>query len=138
MQLMKTTITIVTAMALFSLTGCANNKFQRAQVARTAQTQMIGMSRHDLLMCAGVPIREVKDGNTDFMAYSGGGDSTGVAAGVRNGAVGTAVVSSKHRYCEVTFALEEDKVVKVEYTGRTGGYATSGEQCAFVVANCVK
>jgi hypothetical protein len=138
MQLMKTTMTIVAVTALLSLPGCANNKFQRAEVARTAQTQMIGMSRHDLLMCAGVPIREVKDGNTDFMAYSGGGDSTGVATGVRNGSVGTAVVSSKHRYCEVTFALEEDKIVKVEYAGRTGGYATSGEQCAFVVANCVK
>jgi hypothetical protein len=57
---------------------------------------------------------------------------------VTNGSVGTAAVISKHRYCEVTFVLDDDKIVKVGYTGRTGGYATSGEQCAFVVANCVK
>jgi hypothetical protein len=80
MQPMNARMTIV-ATALFILPGCANNKFQRAEVARTAQTQMIGMSRHDLLMCAGVPIREIKDGTTDFMAYSGRGDSTGVASG---------------------------------------------------------
>jgi hypothetical protein len=131
---MKTTA-IVTVMGLIFLSGCADNKFQRAMVAKTAQTQMIGM--HDLLMCAGVPVREVKDGTADFMAYSGGGDSTGVATGVTNGSVGTAVVTSQHRYCEVTFVLEDDKVVKVGYAGRTGGYVTVGEQCAFVVANCV-
>jgi hypothetical protein len=135
---MKTRTIIVAAAVLFILPGCANNKFERSEVARTAQTQMIGMSRHDLLMCAGVPIREVKDGTTDFMAYSGGGDSTAVATGVTNGSTSTILASSKHRYCEVTFVLDDDKIVKVEYAGRTGGYATSGEQCAFVVANCVK
>lgn len=38
----------------------------------------------------------------------------------------------------MTFVIDEDKVIKVNYAGRTGGYATAGEQCAFVVQNCVK
>jgi hypothetical protein len=126
---------IIFAFALIGLSAC---KFERAAVAKTAQTQMVGMSRHDVLLCAGVPERETKDGTTDFMTYVGGGDSTSAAVATANGSSGVAVGVRQHRYCEVTFVLDDDKVVKVNYAGRTGGYATHGEQCAFVVQNCVK
>jgi len=40
---------------------------------------------------------------------------------------------------EYRFTVLRDGIVeKVNYTGRTGGYATQGEQCAFVVENCVR
>ncbi len=133
---MKLAIAIaISAIGMVGLSAC---KFQRAAVAKSAQTQMLGMSRHDVLICAGVPQRETKDGTTDFMTYTGGGDSTGVAFATGNGSSGIAVGASRHRYCEVTFVLDDDKVVKVNYAGRTGGYASQGEQCAFVVQNCVK
>lgn len=88
-----------TLIALLALTSsCAsgtNNKFERASIAKTAQTQMIGMTRHDVLACAGVPMRETRDGGTDFMTYAAGGDSVSAGAVASNGSLGTAVVASK-------------------------------------------
>jgi len=120
-----------------ALSGCADNKFHRAEVAQRAQTSLIGMKRKDLLACAGVPVRQAKDGDSEFFTYVGGGDTVGAAAGVASAPAGGAVFVSKHRYCEVTFVLENGVVQKVNYAGRTGGFATAGEQCAYVVQNCV-
>ncbi len=47
-------------------------------------------------------------------------------------------MSSQRRYCEVTFVLDNGVVKKVNYQGRTGGLISKGEQCAFVVENCVR
>lgn len=120
------------------LASCADNKFHRAEVAKEAQTALVGMPRKELLACAGVPVRSAVDGTTEFMTYVGGGDSTGAAVATTNGNVGVGVVSTKHRYCEVTFVLENGIVQKLNYAGRTGGYATEGEQCAYVVQGCMK
>ena len=117
--------------------GCANSKFHRAEVAKAAQTQLIGLSRKDVLSCAGAPVREAKDDDIEFLTYVAGGDSTGAAVGVANSSTGVASVSSHRRYCEVTFVLQRGVVTKINYSGRTGGYATAGEQCAFVVQNCM-
>ena len=118
-------------------TACANNKFHRAEVAKAAQTELVGMSRKDVLSCAGAPVREAKDGDIDFLTYIAGGDSTGAAVGVANSSRGVASVSSHRRYREVTFVLQGGVVSKVNYSGRTGGLATTGEQCALVVENCM-
>ena len=117
--------------------GWANSRFRRAEVEKAAQTQLIGMSRKDVLSCAGAPIREAKDDDTEFLTYVAGGDSTGMAVGVANSSTGVASVSSHRRYCEVTFVLQRGVVTKISYSGRPGGYATAGEQCAFVVENCM-
>jgi len=57
--------------------------------------------------------------------------------GVSN-STGGGAVSIKRRYCEVTFVLQNNIVQKVNYSGRTGGLITEGEQCAFVIDNCVQ
>jgi len=114
-------------MSCFS--GCT---IQRAIVASNAKTELIGMSKMDLFLCAGTPQRQEKVDDMEFLTYTSGGDSTGGA--VSNGSI--IIAKRTHRYCEVTFALKDSKIVKVNYQGRTGGLLTSGEQCAFVVENC--
>jgi len=127
------TILIVTA----ALSGCA--RLHRAEVATQAQTEMIGMSKKDLYLCAGVPVRQAQIEGLEFLTYIGGGDSTGVGVGT-SASPGLAVgaISNQRRYCEVTFVLDNGVIQKVNYQGRTGGWASSGEQCAFVVEKCVK
>jgi hypothetical protein len=136
--LMTRRISMAALSIVLALSGCANNKFHRAEVAKEAQTALIGMQRRDLLSCAGAPVRQASDGDMEFLTYVGGGDGNGVAMGVATAPVGVAITSSKHRYCEVTFVLSNGMVQKVNYAGRTGGWASEGEQCAFVVENCVK
>ncbi len=128
---------VITLIASLALCGCA--RLHRSEIASQAQTQMVGMSKKDLYLCAGVPVRRETVEGLEFLTYVGGGDSTGVGVGtaaIPN--VGVGVMSSQRRYCEVTFVLDNGVVKKVNYQGRTGGLISKGEQCAFVVENCVR
>lgn len=119
------------------LAGCASTKFGRADLAERAKVGLIGKSKKDILMCAGVPVRSEQAENMEFMTYYSGGDSDAYVAGGAGSSAGGGAVSVKKRYCEVTFILSNGIVEKVNYAGRTGGLITEGEQCAFVLQNCL-
>jgi len=119
------------------LSGCASSKFGRSDLAKRAKVELVGKSKTEILMCAGVPMRSQQVDNMEFITYFSGGDSHGYAAGGAGSSAGGGAFSVKKRYCEVTFILKNGVVEKVNYTGRTGGWATEGEQCAFVLQNCL-
>jgi len=121
--------TIIMFLIPLLLLGCSGSKFHRAEVATRAETELVGMSKKDLLSCAGVPMRSERLEDMEFLTYVGGGDNVGYAGGV---------IAVHKRYCEVTFILKSGRVEKVNYTGRTGGWATKDEQCAFVIENCLQ
>ena len=106
--------------AVILLSGCV---FQRAEMAYRAKSELIGMSKEDLLMCAGVPVKQEKVDNLEFLTYSGGG-----------GDVGKILQYS----CEATFILKDGIIKKINYRGRTGGPLTKDEQCASIIENCLK
>lgn len=132
---MKRVIAIV-GILVVSITGCS---FQRAGLAARAQTELVGMTKKDLLSCAGVPIRQERVDDLEFLTYSGGGDSVGVAV-AHSTSPSTAIATGKRtrRYCEATLILKDGIVQKLNYQGRTGGLLTKGEQCAFIIENCLK
>ena len=129
---------IIMLLVLLLLVGCAGSKFHRAEVATRAKTELVGMSKKNLLSCAGVPVRSQQVEDMEFLTYVGGGDSVGYAGGVAGPSTASGGIVTHKRYCEVTFVLKAGKVEKVNYTGRTGGWATKGEQCAFVIENCLQ
>lgn len=104
-----------------ALAGCA---FQRAETARDAQAQMIGMPKEQVLACMGVPSNQAAEGATEVWGYNSG----------RQG--GSARASS--RFCNVNVVFSNGVVSTVNYTGRTGGLLTADEQCAYAVSPCVK
>lgn len=116
---------------LGSLSGCV---FHRARVAHEAESKLLGLSEEELLQCAGAPAQEKRSGSLSFLTYHGGGD--GVAVG-EFGRSQLGVVAYKHRYCDATFTLRNGRVADLHYRGRTGGLLTKGEQCAFIVEDCV-
>jgi len=44
-------------------------------MAYRAKSELIGMSREDLVMCAGVPVKQEKFDDVEFLTYSGGGEN---------------------------------------------------------------
>lgn len=115
---------LFTVLVLSAFTsGCAVHK--RAKMAERAPSELVGLSKIDLLSCAGVPVRSEKIDNMEFLTYVGSGDSKGI-------------FHRRQHYCEVTFTLRDGVVQKVTYAGNTGGYFTKGEQCAYVIAPCLK
>jgi hypothetical protein len=117
--------------------------YQRAEVAADAKSKMIGMSREQVLACMGAPSQHAAVGETEVWSYPSGGDtrtfttaSGSIDAAGNANAVGSSY--SAHRYCIVNVVMTANRVSAVNYTGRTGGWATHGEQCAFAVQNCVE
>jgi hypothetical protein len=130
---MRYIVSIIILAVLFS--GCS--KLHRADTAKRAQVELIGMSKKALLTCAGVPARSEKVEDLEFLTYVGGGDSVGYVGGGTGSSAGGGVITMNKRYCEVTFVLRNGIVEKLNYSGRTGGLITKGEQCGFVVENCL-
>jgi hypothetical protein len=125
------------------VSACA---LQRAETARRAQTELVGMQKRDLFACAGLPVRDEKVDDLEFLVYEGGGDVVGAstshasATAWGNTVSGnqTTVAKATRRYCQATFTLKDGVVQRVTYQGRTGGLLSKGEQCAFVVEACLK
>ena len=128
------------------LSSCAGSKFQRAEIASEAKSSMIGMTKEKVLACMGAPTQQAAAGETEVWSYPSGGDtnSVGSATSSTNPFVPfgqthvTGSSHSVHRYCVVSVVMAGGRVTAVNYTGRTGGWASQGEQCAFAVQNCVQ
>lgn len=116
----------------FVLGGCA---FQRAEIAQDARTQMVGMSKEQVLACMGAPASKAAEGVTEVWGFNSGNGMTVVDASYgRYG--GSAVASS--RFCNINIVFAGGQVATVNYAGPTGGLLTAGEQCAYAVNACVK
>lgn len=115
-----------------ALCGCA---FQRAEIAQDARTQMVGMSKEQVLSCMGAPANKAAEGATEVWGYdSGNGMEVASVSGDRYGA--TAV--SSRRFCKINVVFAGGQVSSMNYTGPTGGLLTAGEQCTYAVDACVK
>jgi len=133
---MKSSLWLASSLAFFTLAGCA---VQRAEIARNAQVQMVGLSKERVLACMGVPASQMTVGETEVWAYqSGNGQVEGsvVASGGNGFASGFGV--STRRFCNVNIVMTKGAVSAVNYSGPTGGLLTAGEQCAFAVQNCAQ
>ena len=138
--------TVITGFA-FGLAGCA---VERAATAQQARQDLIGKSKAEIIACAGVPSSTIKEGQVEVLAYQYDGDvqvfqsSTAEAIGtrsdntVRTTGFGLGVSSVRRRQCIANFVFENGRLKQLNYSGRTGGVLTQGEQCAFIVSNCVQ
>lgn len=133
--------------AFLLLSGCA---IERAATANQARSDVVGMTKAEVLACAGIPSQTIKEGSTEIIAYQYQGEvqvfssSTGEATATRTSsntvsASGSGFSSGRalQRQCTANFVLEGGRVTKLNYSGRTGGLLTQGETCAFIVKNCV-
>jgi len=110
---------IVSLIVLFTVAGCSNTRrTERAELAQRAKTELVGLSKTELLTCAGVPARSTTEGGQEFMSYGASSYGWGNS-------------------CVVTFVLKDGAVSMISYSGRTGRHDQNGEQCAYAVANCV-
>lgn len=127
---------ILTVLGAVALAGCA---FERAEIADMARTQMVGMSKEQVLACMGPPSSRMAEGKTDVWGYHSGNGRTDVDVASQSAGgmvMGSAVASV--RFCSVQVVMVGGRVVRVNYAGPTGGLLTPGEQCAFAVGNCVR
>ncbi len=93
---------------------------QRAELAERARTELLGLSKDNLLACAGVPDKHLATRDREYLTYVVERDDV------------------SGRFCAATFVLKDSRVEAVAYRGQTGGLLTAGEQCGYVVQNCLE
>jgi hypothetical protein len=149
---MNIRVTAAMGMVCLFFTGCA---IQRAQVAKDAQSNMIGLTKGEVLACMGPPIQKVAEQGTEVWAYGSGDGRVTVStfasangsaqvtggpgyAHVTGSSFGSSTGVASRRFCAINVVMQNDRVSKVNYSGPTGGLVTEGEQCAYAVKNCVR
>jgi len=119
------------------LVGCSTNKIGRQMISSDAQTAMVGMSRQQLLRCAGAPQFSQRDEQSDFETMTFiGGSYTSYSVNQVNSTYNPVLVSGKSRNCNVVVNLEEGRIISVDYKGN-GSLLAPHELCAQVVEACI-
>lgn len=136
--------------AILLLSACTSTSVLEAE---RAQTDLIGMSKSELYMCAGAPDRETEDEKGgQYAAYdterithepssypqtgfypSFGFGSRGSWFG---GYYGYPVTVPKKRHCTATFAFEDSHITNVTYRTNDGSTVSSG-QCYEIIKGCL-
>lgn len=125
----------ISVILLVGSCGPTDNVFARQETASTAKESLVGRSQEQILSCMGAPDSQATAGSTTVWSYGRSGDLRGAA--VRT-SPRTAGLTLNQRDCRVDIAFRSNVVADVIYRGRTGGLLTQGEQCAFIVAPCVR
>ncbi len=141
---------IVMFLAFALLSACA---MQRAQDADAARQRMVGMTKEQVFACMGLAKRKGMEGNLEIWAYDSGNGRVdrsrsattlsrrGRSSGDFFDSLGEAVTFSddisEKRYCVVQVVMRENRVIKVNYSGPSGGFLAGDEQCAYAVRNCL-
>lgn len=118
---------------LVNASGCA--QLEQAQVAKSAQSQMVGISKEAVLACMGPPHRRMAEGQTEVWGYDASSGST-----VSRDAV-SGSQSVDRLYCTINVVMNSGKVARLDYAGRTTGSdfgVASGQECAVAVRKCVR
>jgi hypothetical protein len=94
---------IVLALTAIVLSACA---IQRAQEAQDAHTQMVGMSKEQVLACMGPAINKAAEGGTEVWTYNSGNRMT-ISGGSVSG--GSFSATSSSRFCTVNVVMTKAK-----------------------------
>ena len=132
-RLSRVFLLLFSVILVSSLSGC---KYNRVKTAQAAKTELIGMSKTELLSCAGVPDKTARSNGVEFLSYRSGGE-TSYSANTIYGYNATTFINSNYKFCDIKITIEDDRVQSIKYSGNTGGLFTPGEQCGYVLENCI-
>jgi len=116
--------------ALALVCACAP---ERASQTPAAPSPLTGITRADLLACAGVPDRTAHEGDVELLIYSAIGRRTNPGEITR---FGERRLQEEVYHCEATFTIRNGRVARVVYRGTTSSLPAKDEACAAIVTGC--
>jgi hypothetical protein len=121
-----------TAVALVALcVGCA---VQRSNHAERAQAAMVGLSKADLYRCAGLPDKQERVGEEEFLTYQ---NDLLTSGGITLPIIGGGVNFFDSKYCHATFVLKGSKITDLSYAGNTASTLAPLDQCGYIIDACI-
>jgi hypothetical protein len=117
------------------LSGCA---VREAQEAKRARSDLVGLRKADLQMCAGHPANVDKAANGEIWMYEHAAASPGgVAFTPTIPVAGASLSQGGGGYCRVQLRLVREQVAEVVYAGATDLLGADDAACAPIVASCL-
>ncbi len=120
----KRNLTSLSTVLVLFMAGCA--ALDRAKLADRAQQELIGATKDHLLACTGAPDKQITSGDREYLTYIVH-TKMGTVKGTGGGS----------RFCEATFVVKGNHIESITYRGKTGGLLSKGEQCGYIVQNCL-
>jgi hypothetical protein len=124
------------ALLLATLLGaCATGE---ARTAGEARNQLVGLSRTDLMMCAGFPTKTEQVGpQHELMTYErdtkdGGGVNLALPV------IGGVSYTGQGGYCHATFEIVDGAVARLGYAGDNDQPGAPNATCAPLVRDCLR
>jgi hypothetical protein len=99
-----------------------------------AQTELVGMHKGDLYQCAGVPNRTATVDGRDYVTFD---NSEITSEALTIPIIGGGVTGEQEQFCRITATIANGKVESISYTGDTGAFYATNEQCSYSVRTCV-
>ncbi len=117
---------------MLALAACASTSIRDSDAAFLARAELVGLSKSQVIDCAGKPESVETKGEKESLSYSASSGETTLVMGAKS----TLLANARHA-CKVVFVLRRGFVEDVEYVGeRTGGMLTPGEECLPIVRKC--
>jgi hypothetical protein len=123
---------------------------ERVQLATAAQTRMVGLTKAELLACAGPPHAATSQGDLEILSFDVGEPAEPgtpaappPAAAARAAGPGQTGASAFHlglrqKHCVARVTVVDDRVRRVSYVSSAGLPVTDLERCAGLVEACVR
>ena len=122
---------------------------ERVQLATAAQTRMIGLTKAELLACAGPPHEVTSQGDLEILSFDPGEPAEPGGPPVPQATIGRAVPPGqtaagfhlnqlRQKHCIARVTVVGDRVRRVSYVSSAGLPVHELERCAPVVEACVR
>lgn len=119
------------------LAGCSSTQ---EDLALRGQKELVGLPEAQLLACAGEPTARNRENGTDLLSYfRESSASAQMSVDEDKSPLSRTPGSYEYfRYCEITFALRQGRVVDVAMKGRTATGRETLVACGQIVARCLR
>jgi len=103
-----------------------------------AQGALIGMSKAEVIACAGEPWRSGTHEGREYLIYMNADARAADVQALQTARPPAAGAKPLPRYCRVTFVLKDGIVEKLELAGYATGPLVQSKECAEITGPCLK
>ena len=96
---------------------------------------MVGLSKADLYRCAGLPDKQERIGDDEFLTYQ---NDLLTSGGIQLPIIGGGVNFFDSKYCHATFTLRGSQITELNYAGNAASTFAPLDQCGYIVDACIE
>jgi hypothetical protein len=123
------------AIAVATAALCVGCAIQRSNHAERAQTDMLGLSKADLYRCAGLPDKQERIDDEEFLTYQ---NDLLTSGGLTMPIIGGGLNFFDSKYCHATFVLKNSKITALTYAGNAASTLAPLDQCGYMIDACIE